>query len=121
MKIGRLTGFESLLARRSPITYALEQIADRRQFIFSFGGVHIVGNGDKPDVMIGKKVFREFSNLNIVSAKARHIFYENSRRMAFLKFLNHRHKTGPLHCDTGNAIVREMDKVGISFFFGNLD
>lgn len=28
MKIGRLTGFESLLARRSPITYALKNITE---------------------------------------------------------------------------------------------
>lgn len=63
MKTGRLTGFEYFLAQLSRITYALEQITNRCQFIFSFGGIHIVGNRDKPDVVIGEKFLRELSNL----------------------------------------------------------
>ena len=47
----------------------IEQVADRRHLVFTFGGVDIVRDCNKTDIMLGEKFLGQASDLNIVSSE----------------------------------------------------
>ena len=47
----------------------LEQVTDRRQFVFTFGGVNIVRNCNKADIVLGEKFLCQSPDFNIVSSE----------------------------------------------------
>ena len=110
---GRFIDSEGFGRYPSQTTLVLEQIADRRQLVFSFGGVDVVRNRYQADIVLREKFLGQPANLNIVAAKTGKVLDEYGGRTAFFKLTDHIHETGAIHRYAGNAIVQEMYQVGV--------
>ena len=70
--------------------------------------------------MLREKFFGQPSNLDVVPPQAGEVFHKYGCGFALLDLLEHGDEAGTVHRDAGNPIVIEMDKIGISLFFGDL-
>lgn len=104
----------------SQTAFVLEQIFYGGQLILAFVGVNAVRHRHQPDVMLREKFFGQPSNLNVIPPQARKVLHEHGCGLALLNLLEHGDKAGTVHRDAGNPVVIEMDKVGITFFLGDL-
>ena len=77
----------------------VEQIADRSQLIFTFGGVDVVGYRHQADIMFREKFLGQSSDLYVVAAQTGKVLYEHGSSASFFKLTDHLHKTGAVHRD----------------------
>lgn len=70
--------------------------------------------------MLGEEFLRQAAYLDIVAAQAAEIFDEHCRRFAQLKLGNHVLVARPVHRNAGDAVVEEVNEVGVAFFLGDL-
>lgn len=67
--------------------------------------------------MLREKFLGQPADLDVVTAQAGKVFDKYCGGPSLLKLLDHLHKTRAVHRDAGNAIVQEMDQVGVAFLF----
>ena len=65
--------------------------------------------------MLREKFLGQPADLDVVTAQAGKVFDKYCGGPSLLKLLDHLHKTRAVHRDAGNAIVQEMDQVGVAF------
>lgn len=70
--------------------------------------------------MLGEELLREPTDLDIVTSKTAEILDEHRRRPAEFELGYHVLIAGSVHRDTGDAVVEEVDEVGVSLFLGDL-
>ena len=99
----------------------IEQIFYRSKLALALVCVNAVRHGHQPDVMLREKFFRQPPDLDVVSPQAGEVFDEYRRRFPLLNLLEHGGKAGAVHRHAGNAVIKEVDQIGIAFFLGYLD
>ena len=70
--------------------------------------------------MFREKFLHQFADLNVVSAQAGEVLHKHSGSLTLFDFCQHRLEAGTFHRNSGDAIVVEVDQVGITFLLGNL-
>lgn len=70
--------------------------------------------------MLREKLLGEPAYLNVVAAQTGKVFHKHGGGLASGKLLHHIVEAGAVHRNAGNAIVQEVDQVGITFFLCNL-
>lgn len=70
--------------------------------------------------MLREKLLRKPADLDVVAAQAAEVFDEHRRRFAEFELGYHVLKTGSVHRHTRDAIIKEVDEVGVSLFLSNL-
>ena len=98
----------------------LEQVADGRQLILAFGGVDVVRNRHQANIVLREKLLGQPPHLNVVAAQPGQILHKHGGGLAGGKLLHHVVETGAVHRDAGDAVVQEVDQVGVSFFLRHL-
>lgn len=98
----------------------IEQVADRRQLVLALGGVDVVRNRHQADVVLREKLLGQPPHLNVVAAQPGQILHKHGGGLAGGKLLHHVVETGAVHRDAGDAVVQEVDQVGVSFFLRHL-
>ena len=64
--------------------------------------------------MLREKFLGQPADLDVVTAQAGKVFDKYCGGPPLLQLLDHLHKTRTVHRDAGNAIVQEMDQVGVA-------
>lgn len=67
--------------------------------------------------MLREKFLGQPADLDVVTAQAGKVFDKYRGGPPLLKLLDHLHKSRAVHRDAGNAIVQEMDQIGVAFLF----
>ena len=111
---------DEIIERLSPLGRVLEQVADGRQLILAFGGVDVVRNRHQANIVLREKLLGQPPHLNVVAAQPGQILHKHGSSLAGGKLLHHVVETGAVHRDAGNAIVQEVDQVGVTFFLRHL-
>ena len=83
----------------------LKQIADRGKFVIALGGVNVVRNRYKTDIVLREKFFGQAAHLNVVAPQAAEVLHKDRCRLALFKLLDHIHKAWAIHRHARNAII----------------
>ena len=70
--------------------------------------------------MLREKLLGQPPHLNVVAAQPGQILHKHGGGLAGGKLLHHVVETGAVHRDAGDAVVQEVDQVGVSFFLRHL-
>ena len=70
--------------------------------------------------MFWEKLLGQPAHLNVVAAQPGKVFHKHGGSLASGKLLHHVVETGAVHRNARNAIVQEMDQVGVTFFLRHL-
>ena len=65
--------------------------------------------------MLREKFLGQSADLDVVAAQAGKVFDKYCGGPSLFKLPDHLHKTRAVHGDTGNAVVKEMDQIGVAF------
>lgn len=98
----------------------IEQVADGCQFVLALGGVDVVRDRHQADVVLREKLFGQPPHLNVVATQPGQILHKHGGGLAGGKLLHHVVETGAVHRDAGDAVVQEVDQIGVSFFLRHL-
>ena len=66
--------------------------------------------------MLREKLLGQPPHLNVVAAQPGQILHKHGGGLAGGKLLHHVVETGAVHRDAGDAVVQEVDQIGVSFF-----
>lgn len=66
--------------------------------------------------MLREKLLGQPPHLNVVAAQPGQILHKHGGGLAGGKLLHHVVETGTIHRDAGDAVVQEVNQVGITFF-----
>lgn len=75
-------------------------------FVNTGRGIYAVVYSDKTDVMLWKILLRIVTNLKVLAAQTRHIFYDYRADISHLDVINHSLKIRAIEVRAGIAIVR---------------
>lgn len=98
----------------------LKQIADWGKFVIALGGVYVIRNRYKTDIVLREKFFGQAAHLNVVAPQAAEVLHKDRCRFALLELLDHIHEAGAIHGHAGNAIIQEMHQISVAFFLCHL-
>ena len=70
--------------------------------------------------MLREKLLGQPPHLNVVAAQPGQILHKHGGGLAGGKLLHHVVETGAVHRDAGDAVVQEVDQVGVPFFLRHL-
>ena len=74
--------------------------------------VHAVGNGNEPDIVLGKQDLCVEAGLQIISPDPAHVLGNDTAHFSGLNVRNKLFPAGPLKICTAPAVIRVMDDVG---------
>ena len=109
-----------LILCHSLFEVVIEQVADRRQLVLALGGVDVVRDRHQADVVLREKLLGQPPHLNVVTAQPGQILHKHGGGLASGKLLHHVVEAGAVHRNARNAIVQEVDQVGVTFFLRHL-
>lgn len=115
-----LIAYALMILCHSLFKVVIHYVAERGKPVIALITIHIIGNGNQTDIMLGKERFGELADLYVVSAQPGEVFDKYSGDISGLDCGQHFLKTGMLHGGACNTIILEKDCVGVALFFGNL-
>lgn len=97
----------------------VEDINDTKLlFIFAVKAIVVIVDGDKPNVIFGKRQLNIPSGLNIISAETGQVLDDNDSDLAVLHIRHHTFKAGAVEIRTAEAIVNIEFRVAESLALG---
>ena len=97
----------------------VEDINDAKLLlILAVKAVIIIVDGDKPNIIFGKRQLDISSGFNIISAETGQIFYDNDTDLAIFYVCHHAFKAGTVEIRTAEAIINIEFRVAEALALG---
>ena len=94
----------------------LKQITDRGKLVIALGGVYVIRNRYKTDIVLREKFFGQAAHFNVVASQAAEVLHKDRCRLALFKLSDHIHEAWAVHGHAGNAVIQKMHQIGVAFF-----